>query len=265
MWVVAVTELAAPLDVEASALASDLGVVAYEARMRLGGGLPAIVLTTPDVAKARELAAKLRNRRHGAVAIDDELVIPRDQMVSMRRFRVEGTEIVGGERGDDRLPFDDVFALLRASHRVHTETRVETKEKKVSVGRAMVTAGLSMTKKVGVETIKHATDREQVLYLFRRSGRPWLLREKGAYYQGLGERMGISQHENFARAVQMFREWMPSATYDDRLLHVKRVPERTLRAAAKSDAASNADGMDLLAHIQATWVYERSQSMPYRM
>jgi hypothetical protein len=261
MWIVALTELGTSLDVEAPALAADLGLVAYEARIRIGGGLPAVVCTTPDEAHARALLGKLRARRHGAVACDDALVVAADDMVPMRRFAFDHGSIVAG---NEQLPFDDVFAVLRATYRTQTEARSEVVEKQTSMGRAIMTGGLMMSKKVTRDETKRTSDREQILYLFRRSGRPWILREKSAYYQGLGARMGVSQHENFNTTLALLREYMPRATFDDRLTQIRRVPERTRSLSGKVDVSSNADGMDLLAHVLAQWIYERTQAQPYR-
>ena len=48
MFVVAITQLALSIEDESKALAADLGNTAYETRLILNGGLPAIVLQSPQ-------------------------------------------------------------------------------------------------------------------------------------------------------------------------------------------------------------------------
>src|SRR5271168_1654720 len=88
MYVVAIAELNAPIEMEAAALASDLGVTPYEARLVLAPGLPAVVRKTVDKSRALDLLGRLRARGHGAIACDASAVVGADDMVSMRRFRL---------------------------------------------------------------------------------------------------------------------------------------------------------------------------------
>src|SRR5262245_29712091 len=55
MFVVALIDIAGPLEQEAVMLASDLGTTMYEERLRLAAGTPAVVLATPDERRAHEL------------------------------------------------------------------------------------------------------------------------------------------------------------------------------------------------------------------
>ena len=57
MYVVAILELATSVEAEAAALAADLGSTAYEQRLHLVAGLPAVVLTTADPARGTVGAA----------------------------------------------------------------------------------------------------------------------------------------------------------------------------------------------------------------
>src|SRR6185503_5112979 len=120
VYVVAITELATPVEQEAAALAADLGTTPYEERLNLASGLPAVVLTAADRARALALLKALRARGHGAVAIDAAVVVSSEAMVSMRRFGLEeGALTAEGER----LPHGEILALIRAMHRTRTETR----------------------------------------------------------------------------------------------------------------------------------------------
>jgi hypothetical protein len=63
--------------------------------------------------------------------------------------------------------------------------------------------------------------REQVLYVFASSPRPWIVAASRARYDGLGEPLRPMQLENFERFVDVLRERCPSAAFDERLLAVK--------------------------------------------
>src|SRR5579863_9005827 len=89
VFVVALAELGTSVEDEMPALALDLGITAYEARLRLAAGLPSIVLSTQDRSFALEMLRRLRARRHGAVAFDAHAVVPASSMVAVRQFRLE--------------------------------------------------------------------------------------------------------------------------------------------------------------------------------
>ncbi len=263
MHVVALVELAGPIEAEAAALAADLGTTAYEERLKLAAGLPAIVLKSADPAIARALIDKLRARGHAAVGCNAAEVVPSSAMVAVRRFAFEPDAFVLPDVAGGRLPWDDVLALFRAMHTTRTETRTETKSRKFSAGRALLTGGLSMTKTVASEERSQVTDRDQVLYVFRAGGdTPWILRERGTQYTGLGAELGPSSAQNFLTTLARLRARAPRAHYDERLMTPRSAPIRASRTGAgssqESQILSSGGGVDLLAHLLAQWVSTRA-------
>jgi hypothetical protein len=256
--VVAIVELATSIEAEAAALAADLGTTAYEERLKLVAGLPAIVLTSADPAPARELFAKIRARRHGAVSCDVAEVVPSGAMVPLRRFAFEPDALVAPDVPGARLPYDDILGIFRASHQTRTESRTETKEKQFSVGRAVLTGGLSLTKNVTREVKNVSEQREQLCYLFRAGGdTPWMLRERGTNYAGLGAALGPSSAQNFVATMTRLRQLSPGAVYDERLMTPRNAPSRPFRSgsgSSESVGASSASGVDLIAHLLAMWL-----------
>ena len=174
MHVVALAEIATTVEAEAAALAHDLGTTLYEERLKLVAGLPAIVLTSAEAGPARALYAKLRARKQGAVCCDADAVVSSASMVPLRRFAFEPDALVAlevpGMPDGARLPYDDVLGIFRASHQTRTESRTENKSKQFSAGRALLTGGLVLTKKVSREEKQITQEREQICYLFRRGG-----------------------------------------------------------------------------------------------
>lgn len=257
MFVVAIGELNGSIDAEAGPLASDLGTTAYDARLLLAAGTPAIVKTTPDRALALELLARLRARGHGAVACDASAVVGSADMVAMRRPRLGPDAILLDDRPEERLPYDDILALLPAVHRRRVDTATQTRETKLSMGRAMMTGGMAFTKTVKTETHTAAEDRDPVLYLFRRSGQtPWILREQATSWTGMSTTLAPSQSENFRMAVAAVRQRAPDATFDDRL-STRRAAERMAMSGAAGNTTvktSSEAGVDLLAHVLALWI-----------
>ena len=264
MFVVAIADLASPLETEATALAADLALTAYDARLLLAGGLPAIVRTTPEKAPALDLLARLRERGHGAIACDAAAVAASTDMVSMRRFRLDGAAAIRlQDRPDLALPLDDVLALVAAVHRTRVDTETHVREKKFSVSRAIMTSGLSMTKTVSTDSHGATEEREAVLYVFRRSGStPWILRENGTDWTGLGRPPAPTRAENFRLATDALRAVAPEAAFDDRLVTRKARERTSLRShtASVSVTTSSDGGTDLLAHLIALWVARSRRS-----
>jgi hypothetical protein len=259
--VVAIAELATSLEAEAAALAADLGTTAYEERLKLAAGLPAIVLTAAEHGPARALAEKLRLRRHQVIVCDAATVVPSEAMIPVRTFAFEPDALVVPEQPGVRLPYDDVLALLRAVHKGRTETHAEVAGKQFSMGRAILTGGLMTSKKVTRDEKTVSEERDQVLYVFRRSGEtPWLLRERGTHYAGLGAQLGPSSTQNFLAVIARLRAAAPAAFYDERLLNARGAPTRAVRVksvGSESVSTSQASGVDLLAHLLARWVGAR--------
>ena len=240
---------------EAVALAADLGTTAYEERLNLAAGLPAIILTTPDLERARALLARVRARGHVALACDSAQVVPSTAMVELKRFRFADDALVQEDPAGERLPWSDVLALLRATHRTRTETQGAVAEKRFALGRALATGGLVLSKTVTHSTANAAQEQEPVLYLFRRSGGPpWLLRESGTHYTALGAAMAATSLPNFLATIDELRRRAPGATFDERLATLRKVPERIVLAVSggtRTAALSSDGGVDLLAHLIA--------------
>jgi hypothetical protein len=239
---VALMALAGPVDTVVGSLATDLGTTAYELRLTLGAGFPAVVLATTDEARAASVERTLRARGHRVVSCARREVVPSSAMTVLRDFELRPGGVAAVAGAFEVLPYDDLGALLRASHRAVTETTTEVKERKFRPGMALATGGLVLSKTTTKEVTSRTEEREQVLYLFRRSGAPpWLLRERSARYGGLGAELGRTSLENFATLTKKLRGLAPSAFYDERLMSARAV----------RGVAEGADAADLLAHLLA--------------
>jgi hypothetical protein len=239
-------------DAGAARLGADLELTAYEARMTVAQGYPAVVATRADAERASILVARLRAGGCDAVGVDSNEIVPSEAMIAMDRFAFEpGAVVVGRER----LELADILCLVRATHRTRSETETTTTERRFSAGRSLLTGGLSNTTTVTKRATESAESREQVLYVFRRSGQtPWILREQGRHYEGLGEARGRTAVENFATTTRLLRERAPTAAYDERLVGRARFAERSAvhgTGARSTVTSSSAAGVDALAHLVA--------------
>lgn len=259
MYVVAVIELRSAPEEEAQALAGTLGGTAYEHRLHLVGGSPAVVLSTPEREVALRVLSGLRARGHDAFACDAAAVVSSDRMVALRKPRFELGAIANDEA---RVDAEDVLALLRATHRTDLEVREEVKTKRFSAGRAIMTGGLLLSKTAKREETTRAHEATQVLYLFRRSGQtPWILREHGTNFEGLGAEIGPTSAQNFLTSVQKMRRVAPRAVYDERLLMLRRSPGPPVKLGSlgsESVSASSIGAIDLAAHLLALSISKRS-------
>jgi hypothetical protein len=262
--VVAIIKLGPPIEAEAAALAKDLDLTPYEARLMLNGGLPAIVYRTPDAQEAAKLVKSIRARGTAALSCDVATIVGADRMIPMRHFAFEPDALVVTDR-KEKLPYADIVALLRATHRTRTETEAETKNKKFSMGRALLSGGLMLTKTVAKKERSVVSETEHVLYLFRASGAvPWILRERAANYAALGSELAPSSAQNFLTTIRRLRELAPEAAYDESLMAPRAVTGRVARTATgntESISMSSASGVDLLAHLIARTIGEHP---PYR-
>ena len=247
-------------------LAKATGVTAYEARLALAGGFPAIVLTTGDEAKANGLAATLRAGGDDAIALDAREIAPAETMVAFDRFTFEAEAVVAGGRD---LPYADISCLLRAVHRSRATTQTKTSERKFDVGKSLLSGGLANSKVVTKTSTESAEAREPVLYVFRRSGEtPWLLREARTIYEGLGAARGLTAIANFATTIRLLRERAPHAAYDERLVHAHRALERSSlqgTGARSTVTSSSASGVDALAHLVAIALASQARDLPFRV
>lgn len=223
MYAVALTRLASSIDDEAAALARDLGGLAYEQRLKLKPGVPAIVLTTPDPARAADLHGALRGRGHDALVCRSEDIVPITEMVAMRRFRLDDDALA---TEGARLRWSDIAVLVRAVHRIAIETRETVAQRRLAPGRALLTGGLLTHKTTQQQVITRNEESEAVLYIFpRTSSAPWCMREQRASYEALGVDATPSSARNFELAIERIRVRARQAAYDDRLAARKAAPE----------------------------------------
>ena len=257
MYVVAITRWGQPLQQEVGALAPLLGMAVYDAKLRLAAPLPVVFARESEVARARELLATVRGRGHGAVACELSFVQSSAEMASPRSYVFEPESFVASDPawGQQSMPYADIAALIQARAQVIEQSSAITKEKKLSMGRAVLSGGMMMRKTNTTEQRNMTEEHEQVLYLVRKDGRdPMFLRAGRLRHRGLGDRAGRTSLANFATLIAVLRERAPQALFDDRLVRQRRKVDLTSISGTATDrtaASSNASANDLAAHLIA--------------
>jgi hypothetical protein len=238
--VVAILSLSGSVDAAVVSLAEGLGTTAYELRLTLAAGFPAVVLVTADDARAADTARAIQAKGHRVAVCDRTEVTPSARMTELRDFRLSPSALAATATGTETLPFTDICALLRATHRSTTVTTQEVKERKLRPAMAIATGGMILSKTTTKEVTSRAEDRQQVLYLFRKSGAsPWILRERNARYAGLGPDLRPTSLENFATSIRKLRELCPRAVYDERLVNTRAI----------RGLSDGIEAIDLIAHL----------------
>lgn len=257
---VAILSLATPVEAEAPILAEALGVTPYEAALALRVPSPSIVLRTADRAKALDLLAKLRARGHDAVACDEGAVISASEMAHLKTFRLDddGFDFTSAQGGAGRVRWSEIVAVVRAVHRTRHEHLEKSTSRKIDVGRAAMSAGLMLTKKVTTSAVKAVEEREQVAYVFPSSGAPVLIRESRVHYDGLGDARRTSTVENFAALLAHVRARIPEKAYDERLVAPRPGNEKVQAGPHGTASASSTDAVDVLAHLVAMAIVRRT-------
>ena len=255
MHVVAVTRWGSPLQEELPELAARLDMVAYDLRLRLAGGLPALFEWVEDGAEAAGHVEFLRARGHGAVACDTEAIPgPEDQLVPVD-FELTATALRGvctqGRRFD--LPGTEILALVHVACVTSAEHTVTTQEKKFAPGRALLSGGMMPSKNVDRVDRTTTQDQERMIYMFLRSHpAPCVWKELTLRWDGLGDQRQLTTAQNFATLSEKLRALAPHAFHDQRLLKHKRRADISVFAGGAKERrveTSNAGENDLAAFL----------------
>jgi hypothetical protein len=121
-----------------------------------------------------------------------------------------------GQRHD--CPAEAIGTFIRGLRLVATAEIIKTVTRKLDIGKALITSGLSVTKKVETTSERVTTTKEPFLLLQRRDGRPDLmLYEQRLNYQCLGRDLQPSTFGNFTALSAKLQILAPHAPVDDRI------------------------------------------------
>jgi hypothetical protein len=184
------------------------------------GPAPRVVATFGQRAPAEQAAEALRKAGLDPVVVGGEQMESDRTRAFLRSFSFGPASVTFGLR-DGRsveVPTADIQLLLRGT-RIRHETRTDvTTERRLSVGKAVLTGGLVMTSTRKKETAITTEEREGFLAVYAASAPDLIALETAVQYQGLGDAMQPTRSANFARLIAELRKRAPAAPYDERLI-----------------------------------------------
>ena len=222
MKLVATVRQAADVDAAVSALVSAAGMTAAEARMRLAPEPPALLARLP-VDRAAALVEALGRTGLVALAIDEDVPAESD------RFRARSFGFDDGGVGfTDRtgatlsVSWDAVRLVLRGLRTARTTTEHTETKRTVSVGRAVLTGGLVMTRKTTSTVRSSQEDSDQFVLIHGDGGERVILAEATVEFSGLGPLLQPSRTANMGVIAEELKRRAPRAFHDDRLIRLGR-------------------------------------------
>lgn len=205
------------------AISGVLGITVFEARQRMSGGGPAVVAGFADPQQALALSEKLNQNGIATMVVDATEVLNEASHFICRRFELNESllRVETSDRQRAEISYNEIDLLLPAMSIVAYSEKKTVTERKISVGKTILSGGIPMSKKVKHEEEVTTEERTKVLYLYAGNRVPIVFSQNGMTYDGLGAAMKLSRELNFTYLVSELRRLSPGAVYDDRLL--KRV------------------------------------------
>jgi hypothetical protein len=220
--VVAISELAPGFEAKSGALASVLGAAPVDLLFRLRAVWPGplVVGTAANEAGAAALAASVAGAGFAPLVIapdswetDEARFVVRSPGFPDAVLLVESRQ---GERRSTALA--DVDLVIRGTMGASFVETATTSERKLSVGKAVLTGGLLLSSTVTKTTRQQTDTREGFVHLYAPGRPPVVLRESALTYEGFGTRRLSSRAANFAALAAELRRRCPAAVFDERLL-----------------------------------------------
>jgi len=229
----------------AAVLAEALHLSRLEARARVqaAAGSASVVARFAAWEPAETCAKVLRDDGLACLVIASESLETDGQRLDVSRFQLTDdgvlVERANGKAMAETFAYAAVSTLVRVARLTPGSTLQVVRERKLSLGRAILTGGLVMTRVEKRTRQVTSGERHGLLFLYT-PGRPTLrFVEHGLSYRGLGEALSPQSAGNFERLCASLRERCSGAVYDDRLT------DRTLQAAILGPALAPERHLDL--------------------
>lgn len=195
-----------------------VGLPEVDLRMRAQGVLPKVIHTDVDVERAGRLALALRENGADAFLLDALTVGQSTRMYARSLvWLADGFAAVDGLGVQHPCPYVAI-RLVQKGRVVHTESSEVTRtEKKFSVGRAVLSGGLMLTKGVQKKELQTRENRVAMLLVQRKDGGGEIAIVEGHHdFRFLGAQMSPTSMVNLERTLGELRKRAPSLRYDDR-------------------------------------------------
>lgn len=203
----------------AGIIAGILGLIVFEARLKIAGGGPAVVGSFADPQQAEILVSRLVAAEIPALLIDSVTLRQRIPPFTVRRFVLAASGILlQSLDGEERtIDYGAIEKLIVATGTTQAKTTAKVTERKFSLGKTLLAGGIPMSKHVTREEIVANEERDEILRLYTAEAE--VIFNRGALnYDGLGAAMQLSRDLNFVHLRKELQRSAPQAIYDERLL-----------------------------------------------
>ena len=222
MHVVAIYSLGQDRETHAAALASALGITMYEtlSRLRSPGNGPFTIGVFADQERATQIGEKLRSAGFSAAVLTEAEIIAERNPLIARKFDLSENELaVGIETGESlSVSFQNIRLILRGTGIVRGTATETVKNRSLSLGRAVMSSGLMITKTTKTVQEVATEEREAFFNLYEGDNPVIVFRENALIYDSLGPALQPSRALNFAYLLAELRRRCANAHYDERLL-----------------------------------------------
>lgn len=201
-------------------LAAALGTMPYEIRQRLIGGGPSVVACFADPQQAKAMAEKLSRCGVKPLLVDTDALRGKAGSLFVRRFELKDRclRIEAGDGQSAEIAYDDIDLLLPATRILGQTETITVTERKLSLGKTILSGGIPMKTKVERQEEVSSEERENILYLYAADHPPIVFSQSRLTYDGFGAAMKLSRELNFAYLKSELRRLCPAADHDDRFL-----------------------------------------------
>jgi hypothetical protein len=213
------------------------GLALADLNRRLAGTLPRVLL--PGTMDPAEMAVALSDYGFGVFTFDPAAVPDDAQRVVARKIEFSGNVVLvtDGKGAVHRCAPGTIALLQRGMRTSTTAEKVTTSERKLDLGRAVMSGGLLLTKKVTQTSVKTTESAEPFLLLERADGEPDIIfYERRLDYRPLGAEMQPASRANLEVVWTKLRAMAP-ARVDDRVVRPGFVTGMPATAAEPVDLA----------------------------
>lgn len=191
------------------------GLPLADLNRRLAGILPRVLF--PGGAEPAVIEA-LEQLGFGVLALDPAVVAGDDERVLARRIEFAGGVLLAtdGKGSVHRCAPADITLLQRGMRTATSAETVTTSERKLSVGRAVLSGGLLLTKKVEKTSVKTTETAEPFLLVQRTAEPDVILYERRIDYRPLGAEMQPASRANLEVVWRKLQALAPDRV-DDRV------------------------------------------------
>lgn len=208
-----------PTDPDGVRRAADIAGIAQVDAARLLAGTPPRVLVRATQDGARIVAALAAAGFTAFVGEVAAIQGDKDRVVARNLdCASEGFVAVDGRGQRHVCPAASIAAFLRGHRTMETSELVKTTERKLDLGKALLTSGLAITKKVETTSERRTSSREPFILVQRNDGLPGIMLYEGRLnYQCLGPALQPSRSANFTALLARLRALAAGAPVDDRI------------------------------------------------